>query len=294
MDMVTMGISNNIKGSNIRQSSLLAKGLEETVTIIRMTVKMKLELLQQATFQPLMTMSMKKILQATILTRLVLGVMILVGMEMMICLAMKMVLELKKEAKLSMIMNKANTKMTNINMKKHLEKMSFRKVLELPVILITAMLHLMLVELLMMVMVLLKRKLLPEMFLVTILYPLRPKIKAVQLMLAMEHQLELELKVNIQLQEVLMKSTVLLVSMRGARVVFHFVLWKEDKDQKLQQLLMEMMTVKTPKCVLEGPWISVCLCARGSLPGCTGPVCRAVRTGAGSEEHQQRLSTVTS
>merc|ERR1712106_1024571 len=201
---------------------------------------------------------------------------------------MKMVLELKKEAKLSMIMNKANTKMTNINMKKHLEKMSFLKVLDLPVIFITAMLHLMLVELLMMVMVLLKRKLLPEMFLVTILHLLRTKIKAVQLMLAMEQHLELELKVTIQLQEVLRKSTVLLVSMRGARVAFHSLLWKEDKDlnQKLQQLLMEMMVMKTPKCVLEGPWMSVCLYARGSLPGCTGPVCRAVRTGAWTEERQ--------
>merc|ERR1711892_841598 len=214
-----------------------------------------------------MIMSMKKILQVTILTRLVLGVMILVGMEMMICLAMKMVLELKRGAKLSMMMNKGNMKMININMKKHLEKMSFLKVLDLPVILITAMLHLMLLELL-------KRMLLPEMFLVTILHPLRTKIKAVQLMLDMEHQ------------EVLMKSTVLLVSMRGARVVFRSLLWKEDKDQKLQQLLMEMMVMKTPKCVLEGPWISVCLCARVSLPGCTGPVCRAVRTGAGSEERQ--------
>merc|ERR1712106_882854 len=207
---------------------------------------------------------------------------------------MKMVPELKKGAKLSMMMNKANMKMININMKKHLEKMSFLKVLDQPVILITVTLHLMLVELLMMAMVLLKRKLLPEMFLVTILHPLRSKIKAVELMLDMEHQLELELKVTIQLQEVLMKSTVLLVSMRGARVVFRLLLWKEDKDQKLQQLLMEMMVAKTPKCVLEGPLISVCLCARVSLPGCTGPVCRAVRTGAGSEEHQQRLSTVTS
>merc|ERR1712106_19214 len=177
-------------------------------------------------------------------------------------------------------------------MKKDLEKMSFLKVLDLPVILITALLHLMLVELLMMAMVLLKRKLPPEMFLVTILHPLRTKIKAMQLMLAMEHQLEL--KVTIQLQEVLRKSTVFLVSMRGARVAFHLLLWKEDKDldQKLQQLLMEMMVMKTPKCVLEGPWMSVCLYARGSLPGCTGPVCRAVRTGAGCEEHQQRFSTV--
>merc|ERR1712106_1166194 len=199
---------------------------------------------------------------------------------------MEMVLELKKGAKLSMMKNKGNMKMININMKKDLEKMSFLKVLDLPVILITAMLHLMLVELLMMDMVLLKRKLLPEMFLVTILHPLRTKIKAVQLMLAVEHQLELELKVTIQLQEVLRKSTVLLVSMRGARVAFHLLLWKEDKDQKLQRLLMEMMVTKTPKCVLEGPWMSVCLCARVSLPGCTGPVCRAVRTGAGSEEHQ--------
>merc|ERR1712123_556501 len=184
------------------------------------------------------------------------------------------------------MMNKANMKMININMKKDLEKMSFLKVLDLPVILITAMLHLMLVELLMMAMVLLKRKLLPEMFLVTILHPLKTKSKAVQLMLAMERHLELELKVTIQLQEVLRKSTVLLVSMRGARVAFHLLLWKEDKDQKLQRLLMEMMVMKTPKCVQEGPWISVCLCARVSLPGCTGPVCRAVRTGAGSEEHQ--------
>merc|ERR1711892_560161 len=191
------------------------------------------------------------------------------------------------------MMNKANTKMININTKKHLGKMSFLEVLDLPVILITTMLHLMLVELPMMAMVLLNRMLLPEMFLVTILHPLRTKIKAVQLMLDMEHQLEL--KVNIHLQEVLMKSTVLLVSMRGARVAFHLLLWKEDKDQKLQQLLMEMMVAKTSKCALEGPWISVCLCARVSLPGCTGPVCRAVRTGAGSEEHQhQALSTVTS
>merc|ERR1719483_1348327 len=210
---------------------------------------------------------------------------------------MKMVLELKKGAKLSMTMNKGNTKMININMKKDLAKMSFLKVLDLPVILITAMLHLMLVELLQMAMVLLKRKLLPEMFLVTILHPLRTKIKAVQLMLVMEHQLELELKVTIQPQEVLRKSTVLLVIMRGARVAFHSLLWKEDKDldQKLQQLLMEMMVVTTPKCVLEDPWISVCLCARVSLPGCTGPVCRAVRTGARSEEHQHQIfSTVTS
>merc|ERR1712123_218143 len=190
------------------------------------------------------------------------------------------------------MMNKGNMKTTNINMKKHLAKMSFPKVLDLPAILITAMLHLMLVELLTMDMVLLKRKLLPEMFLVTILHPLRTNMKAVQLMLDIEHQLELELKVNIQLQEVLMKSTVLLVSMRGARMAFHSLLWKEDKDldQKLQQLLMEMMVVKTPKCVLEGPWMSVCPYARGSLPGCTGPVCRAVRTGAGSEEQHQRFS----
>merc|ERR1712123_434089 len=164
------------------------------------------------------------------------------------------------------MMKKANTKMINMNMKKHLEKMGFLKVLDLPVILITAMLHLMLVELLMMAMVLLRRKLLPEMFLVTILHPLRTEIKAVQLMLDMEHQLELELKVTIQLQEVLMKSMVLLASMRGARVVFRSLLWKEDKDQKLKQLLMEIMVVKTPKCVQEGPWMSVCLCARGSLP----------------------------
>merc|ERR1719483_711228 len=193
------------------------------------------------------------------------------------------------------MMNKGNMKMININMKKHLEMMSFPKVLDLPVILIAAMLHLMLVGLLMMAMVLLQRKLLPEMLTEIIQHPLRTKIKAGQLMLVMEHQLELELKVNMQLQEVLMKSTVILVSMKGARVVFHSLLWKEDKDQKLQQLLMEMMVVKTPKCVLEGPWISVCLCARVSLPGCMGPVCRAVRTGAWSEEHQHQIfSTVTS
>merc|ERR1712008_516654 len=214
----------------------------------------------------------------------------------MISLAMKMVLVLKKGAKLSMMMHKANIKMININMKKDLEKMGFLKVLDLPVILITAMLQLMLVELLMMAMVLLKRNLLPEMFLVTIPHPLRTKIKAVQLMLAMEHQLELELKVTIQLQEVLRKSTVLLVSMRGARVAFHLLLWKEDKDLdlKLQQLLMEMMVMKTPNCVLEGPWMCVCLCARVSLPGCTGPVYRDVRTGAWSEKQYLKFSTVTS
>merc|ERR1712123_316813 len=129
------------------------------------------------------------------------------------------------------MMNKGNMKMINTNMKKHLEKMNFLKVLDLPVILITVILHLMLVGLLTMAMVLLKRKLPPEMFLVTILHLLRTKIKAVQLMLDMEHQLELELKVNHQLQELLMKSTVLLVSMRGARVVFPSLLWKEDKNQ---------------------------------------------------------------
>merc|ERR1712106_1123658 len=180
------------------------------------------------------------------------------------------------------MINKDNIKMININTKKHLVMMNFPKVLDLPAILITAMLHLMLLELLMMAMVLLQRKLLPEMFLVTILHPLRPKIKAVLLMLDMEHQLELELKVNHQPQELLMKSTVLLVSMRGARVVFPSLLWKEDKNQKLQHPLKERMVVKTPKCVLEGPWISVCRCARVSLPGCMGPVCRAVRTGAWS------------
>merc|ERR1711892_467909 len=192
------------------------------------------------------------------------------------------------------MMNKGNMKMINTNMKKHLETMSFLKVLDLPAILITVMLHLMLVELLTMAMVLLRRMVLPEMFLVTIPHPLRTKIKAVRLMLDMEHQLELELKVNLQLQEVLRKSTVLLVSMRGARVVFHSPLWKEDKDQKLQQLLMEMMGMKTPKCVLEDPWISVCLSARGSLPGSMGPVSRAVRKGAWTEEQHQRFSTVTS
>merc|ERR1712128_66561 len=119
------------------------------------------------------------------------------------------------------MMNKGNMKKTNINMKKHLAKMSFPKVLDLAAILITAMLHLMLVELLTMAMVLLKRKLLPEMFLVSILHPLRTNVKAVQLMLDMEHQLERELKVKLRLQEVLRKSTVLLVSMRGVRVAFH-------------------------------------------------------------------------
>merc|ERR1712106_493814 len=195
------------------------------------------------------------------------------------------------------MMNKGNMKMININMKKHLEEMSFLKVLDLPAILIIAMLQLMLVGLLTMAMVLLQRKLLPEMWTMTILHPLRTKIKAVQLMLVLEHQLKLELKVTIQPHEVLKKSTVLLVSMRGARVAFPLLLWKEDKelDQKLPQLLMKMMVLKTPKCVPEGPWISVCLCARVSLPGCTGPVCRAVRTGAGSEEHHhQAFSTVTS
>jgi len=41
MVMVNMGIINNIIGSNIRQDSLLDKGLEGTVTIMRMAVKMK-------------------------------------------------------------------------------------------------------------------------------------------------------------------------------------------------------------------------------------------------------------
>merc|ERR1712123_343523 len=147
------------------------------------------------------------------------------------------------------MMNKGNMKMININTKKHLVMMNFPKMLDLPAILIPAMLH---------------------------------------LMLLMEHQLKLELKVTIQPQEVLKKSMVLLVSMRGAWVAFPLLLWKEDKelDQKLQQLLMEMMVPKTPKCVPEGPSIFVCLCARVSLPGCTGPVCRAVRTGAGSEEQK--------
>merc|ERR1712106_15855 len=124
------------------------------------------------------------------------------------------------------------------------------------------------------------------MLLAIILHLLTTKMKAVQLLMPMELLLLLELKETIQPQELLMKSTVLLVSMRGARVAFPSLLWKEDKDQKLEQLLMEMMVTKTPKCVPEGPWISVCRCARGSLPGCTGPVCRAVRTGAWSEEHQ--------
>merc|ERR1712106_1277689 len=196
---------------------------------------------------------------------------------------MKMVLELKKGAKFSMMKNKGNMKMININMKKHLEKMSFLKVLDLPVILITAMLHLMLVELLMMAMVLLKMKLLPGMLMEIIRHHLNTKIKAVQVMKDMEPLLELQLKVIIQSQELLRKSMVLLISMRGARVVFPLLLWKEDKDLELEQL---QRLIKTPKCVLEGPWISVCLCAQGSLPGCTGPVCRAVRTGARIEEHQ--------
>merc|ERR1711892_895980 len=130
-----------------------------------------------------------------------------------------------------------------------------------------------------MAMVLLKKKLLPGMLMEIIRHHLSTKIKAVQLMKAMEPLLELQLKVTIQPQEVLLKSMVLLISMRGARVL----LWKEDKDLELEQL---HMLIKTPKCVPEGPWISVCLCAWGSLPGCTGPVCRAVRRGASSEEHQ--------
>merc|ERR1712128_152212 len=130
---------------------------------------------------------------------------------------------------------------------------------------------------------------------VIILRLLKTKMKAMQLLMAMEHQLELELKVTIQPQELLRKSMVLLVSMRRVRAAFLLLLWREDKDLKLEQLLMEMMVVKTPKCVLEGPWISVCLCAQGSLPGCTGPACRAVQTGAGSEEQKlQAFSTVTS
>merc|ERR1712128_268690 len=179
------------------------------------------------------------------------------------------------------MMNKGNMKMTNINMKKHLEKMSFLKVLDLPVILITAMLHLMLVELLMMALELLKKEMLPGMLMEIIRHHLSTKIKAVQLMKAMEPLLELQLKVTMQPQELLRKSMVLLISMRGARVAFLLLLWKEDKDLELEQL---QRLIKTPKCVPEGPWISVCLCARVSLPGCTGPVCRAVRTGAGSEE----------
>merc|ERR1711892_58458 len=141
-------------------------------------------------------------------------------------------------------MNKGNMKMININMKKHL---------------------------------------LPGMLMEIIRHHLSTKIKAVQLMKAMEPLLELQLKVTIQPQELLRKSTVLLVSMRGARVAFLLLLWKEDKDLELEQL---QRLIKTPNCVLEGPWISVCLCARESLPGCTGPVCRAVRRGASSEEHQ--------
>merc|ERR1711892_1612612 len=120
-------------------------------------------------------------------------------------------------------MNKGNMKMININMKKHLEKMSFLKVLDLPVILITVML-------------LLKRKLLPGMLMEIIWHHLNTKIKAVQLMKAMEPLLELQLKVIIQSQELLRKSMVLLISMRGARVVFPSLLWKEDKDLELEQL----------------------------------------------------------
>jgi len=41
MAMVTMVNINNIIGSNIRKDILLAKGLEETVNIIRMAEKMK-------------------------------------------------------------------------------------------------------------------------------------------------------------------------------------------------------------------------------------------------------------
>merc|ERR1711892_1085901 len=124
-------------------------------------------------------------------------------------------------------MKKGNMKMININMKKHLEKMSFLKVLDLPVILITAMLHPMLVELLMMAMVLLKKKLLPGMLTEIIRHHLSTKIKPL---------LELQLKVTILPQEVLRKSMVLLISMRGARVAFLFLLWKEDKDLELEQL----------------------------------------------------------
>merc|ERR1712128_179654 len=178
------------------------------------------------------------------------------------------------------MMNKVNMKMININMKKHLEKMSFLKVLDLPVILITAMQHLMLVELLMMAMVLLKKKLLPGMLMEIIRHHLSTKIKAVQLMKAMEPLLELQLKVTIQPHELLRRSTVLLISMRGARVAFLLLLWKEDKDLELEQL---PRLIKTPKCVPEGPWMFVCRCVQGSLPGCTGPVCRAVRRGARSE-----------
>merc|ERR1712128_125524 len=94
---------------------------------------------------------------------------------------------------------------------------------------------------------------------VIILRLLKTKMKAMQLLMAMEHQLELELKVTIQPQELLKKSMVLLVSMRGARVAFLLLLWKEDKDLELEQL---QRLIKTPRCVPEGPWISVCLCAR--------------------------------
>merc|ERR1712106_895399 len=163
-------------------------------------------------------------------------------------------------------MNKSNMKMININMKKHLE---LRKkllpltwtgllmtamvlhLMDLPAILIPAMLHLILLELLMMAVVLLKRgqgmdllslrKLLPEMLTVIILRLLKTKNRVMLLMMAMEHQLELELKVTIQPQELLKKSMVLLVSMRGTRVAFPSLLWKENKDQ--EQLLMERMVV---------------------------------------------------
>merc|ERR1711892_890974 len=79
------------------------------------------------------------------------------------------------------------------------------------------MLHLMLVELLMRAMVLSKKKLLPEMLMEIILHHLSTKIQATQLMMSMEHQLELELKVTIQPQELLRK--------RGARVASLFRLW---------------------------------------------------------------------
>merc|ERR1712106_87356 len=100
---------------------------------------------------------------------------------------------------------------------------------------------------------------------VIILRLLKTKISFMLLMMAMEHQLELELKVTIQPQELLKKSTVLLISMRGAKGAFPSLLWKEDKDLELGQLLL--LVVKIPKCVPEGPWMCVCLCARVSLPG---------------------------
>merc|ERR1712106_1150619 len=123
-------------------------------------------------------------------------------MVMIICLVMKMALRPRKEAKLNMLMSKDSMKMSNISMIKHLEKRSFLKLLDLPVMLITAMLHLLLVELLLLVLLILLKdqgnmRLHPE--------------------IVMGPQPVLELKVNILHQELLTKSTVLLVNMRGTR-----------------------------------------------------------------------------